>query len=60
MLSNQIIEVWEKLYDVILEQRKRGLNPNIYGAFKTLYYAIKNYEQDKSTQQDYRLVHKFN
>jgi hypothetical protein len=58
LLSVQIVDVWDKLGVMILERRKRQMNPAIYSAFESLYYAIKTYKQGKP-QQDTVRVHKF-
>jgi hypothetical protein len=44
---------------MILERRKRQMNPAIYSAFESLYYAIKTYQQQGPPQQDDVRVHKF-
>jgi hypothetical protein len=59
LLSNQIIPVWDKLDEVIIEQRRRDLNPTIYQAFESLYYAIKNYQQTGPSQPEEVQTHKF-
>jgi hypothetical protein len=59
LLSNQIIHVWEKLDEVIIEQRRRELNPTIYQDFETLYYAIKKQQQRRPETTDDVRVHKF-
>ena len=59
LLANPIMDVWEKLDDVILERRKRESNPMIYRAFETLYYAIKNYQQQGPPQKDDVRVNRF-
>jgi hypothetical protein len=45
---------------VILEQRQRELDPNIYDSFEQLYYAINKYQQrGPPTKEDSVKAHKF-
>jgi hypothetical protein len=59
LLANPIMDVWEKLDDVILERRKRESNPTIYRAFEDLYYAMKNYQPQGTSKQDDTRIHRF-
>jgi hypothetical protein len=59
LLGTQIVDVWEKLGEIILERRKRELNQQIFSAFESLYYAIKNYQQQRPSPKDDVRVHKF-
>ena len=59
LVSTQIIRCWEKLESIIMEQRKRELDPNIYNSFEQLYYAIKKYQQEGPPPQDDVRTHTF-
>jgi hypothetical protein len=59
LLSTPIIRCWEKLSPVIMEQRQRELDPNIFDSFEQLYYAIKRHQQGGPSGQDTVKTHKF-
>jgi hypothetical protein len=59
LLSTQILRCWEKLEPVIYEQRKRELDLNIYNSFESLYFAIKQYQQEGPLPTDDVKTHKF-
>ncbi|UCH37710.1 MAG: hypothetical protein JSV76_00580 [Candidatus Bathyarchaeota archaeon] len=59
LLDDQIIAVWEKLEAIIMDRRKREMNPKLSDSFEALYYAIKKQEQQLDEPTDDVRVHKF-